>query len=70
MKITTTLSPYEVSAILDCMDTKIKALNHVLHTKNLDSDLSDSCKSEIEKCKNLVLKLSFEAPLTPTDAIF
>lgn len=65
MKITTTLSPYEVSAILDCMDTKIKALNHVLDSKNLDSDLSDSCKSEIEKCKNLVLKLSFEAPLTP-----
>jgi hypothetical protein len=65
MKITTTLSSYEVSAILDCMDTKIKALNHVLDSKNLDSDLSDSCISEIKLCKNLVLKLSLEVPLTP-----
>lgn len=65
MKITTTLSSYEVSAILDCMDTKIKALNHVLESKNLDSDLLDSCKSEIAKCQNLVLKLSLEVPLTP-----
>jgi hypothetical protein len=65
MKITTTLSSYEVSAILDCIDTKIKALNHVLESKNLDSDLSDSCKSEIAKCQNLVLKLSLEVPLTP-----
>ena len=65
MKITTTLSPYEVSAILDCMDTKIKALNHVLESKNFDSYLLDSCKLEIEKCKNLILKLSLKAPLTP-----
>ena len=65
MKITTTLSAYEVSAILDCIDTKIKALNHVLKSKNLDSDLSDSCISEIKLCKNLALKLSLEVPLTP-----
>jgi len=65
MKITTTLSPYEVSAILDCMDTKIKALNHVLESKNFDSDLLDSCKLEIFLCKKLIKKLSFEVPLTP-----
>ena len=65
MKITTTLSSYQVSAILDCMDTKIKALNHVLESENFESDLLDSCKLEIEKCKNLILKLSLKAPLTP-----
>lgn len=58
MKITTTLSSYEVSAILDCIDTKIKALNHVLESKNLDSDLSDSCKLEILQCKKLIKKLN------------
>lgn len=58
MKITTTLSAYEVSSIIDCMDTKIKALNHVLESKNLDSDLLDSCKLEILQCKKLIQKLN------------
>ena len=58
MKITVTLSSYEVSEILDSMDTKIKALNHVLESNNLESDLLYSCKLEILQYKKLIKKLN------------
>ena len=59
MKLNIALSDAEINVILDSMDTKIRALNHILESNSLDSDSLDSCNNELLICKSLVSKLSF-----------
>jgi len=68
MKLTVTLNSYQISIIKDSLDSRLKALNHVLDSNNsysnlldsdnLDSDNLDSCKLEIQQCKNLIKQLT------------
>ena len=63
MKLTVTLNSYQISIIKDSIDSRLKALNHVLDSNNsysnlLDSDNLDSCKFEIQQCKNLIKQLT------------
>lgn len=62
MKLTVTLDSQQISIILDCMDTKIKSLNHVIKCNPFDSELLESellqFKNEILKCEKTIKQLS------------
>mgnify|MGYP005997449727 FL=1 len=62
MKLTVTLDSQQISIILDCMNAKIKALNHVIKYNPFDSELLESelleFKKEISKCEKTIKQLS------------
>ncbi|MBB1352379.1 MULTISPECIES: hypothetical protein [unclassified Pseudoalteromonas] len=62
MKLTVTFDSQQISIIIDCMETKIKALNHVIKYNSFDSELLDSellkFKNEISKCEKTIKQLS------------